>query len=463
MKAALLATALTIVAVCASSAAAVCGDANGDDVVTVTDGVQALRAAAELDNTCDDSCDVDASGGVTVTDGVNILREAAGLPSAQACPGFEDRVSGLVNRTRGIFGPISKVAAVGATSAGTPSPCDNPEGGFEQTSSGFLFNNCVFGEVSLTGELRAPGDGTLEFVNLQLATAGDVTTLNGTLTIGTSGAVSTFSGSLDGSSSVLGAFVVTFDDLAIDALGTPITGLMSFDVSDAAIPTVVEVRVTVTGTTQDQVLLRFDDQTTANYFYNTTTTGLTLVQPSPTPTNASTHPNGHERVARTATPTNALTLTPTPTATPTTTRTPTPTPTLTAVPLGSCGNPIILPPGETGCSEIAGTTVDGLNNNGGTCGGASAREKVFLWTPNFTGSTIVGLCSSGTNFDTVLYMRQGSCNGPEVAGGCNDDACSGGRSSISPTVQAGTTYFIFVDGSSVGQGDFKVYTGVCIG
>jgi hypothetical protein len=57
-----------------------CADADGDGVTTVTDGVQALRAAAGLESTCTPfRCDVDGSGEVTVTDGVGVLARAADL------------------------------------------------------------------------------------------------------------------------------------------------------------------------------------------------------------------------------------------------------------------------------------------------------------------------------------------------------------------------------------------------
>jgi hypothetical protein len=65
----------------------VCGDADGNGSVTVTDGVQVLRAAAELSSSCTlAACDVDGDGGIGVTDGVNVLRKAAGLAAADACP-----------------------------------------------------------------------------------------------------------------------------------------------------------------------------------------------------------------------------------------------------------------------------------------------------------------------------------------------------------------------------------------
>ncbi|MCC6767121.1 MAG: S8 family serine peptidase [Deltaproteobacteria bacterium] len=68
------------------SAAALCGDADGDDAVSVSDGVRLLRAAAGLEG-CAAACDLDADGEVTVTDAVLVLRRAAELPIGAACGG----------------------------------------------------------------------------------------------------------------------------------------------------------------------------------------------------------------------------------------------------------------------------------------------------------------------------------------------------------------------------------------
>lgn len=65
-----------------------CGDADGSGAVTVTDGVQTLRAAAGLSSPCTPArCDLDGGGSVSVSDGVNVLRAAAGLTVNLACPG----------------------------------------------------------------------------------------------------------------------------------------------------------------------------------------------------------------------------------------------------------------------------------------------------------------------------------------------------------------------------------------
>lgn len=65
-----------------------CGDADGNGSVTVSDGVNVLRAAADLSSPCASAavCDVDGSGQTTVSDGVNVLRAAADLPASLTCP-----------------------------------------------------------------------------------------------------------------------------------------------------------------------------------------------------------------------------------------------------------------------------------------------------------------------------------------------------------------------------------------
>src|SRR5439155_921182 len=89
-------------------------------------------------------------------------------------------------------------------------------------------------------------------------------------------------------------------------------------------------------------------------------------------------------------------------------------------------------------------------------------EQVFQWTPAASGTATIQTCGAGTTFDTVLYMRSGTCaSGPEVAAGCNDDACLNATglnraSRLTPTVAAGQTYFIVVDGYGGAQGTFSL-------
>lgn len=61
VHAAVVLAALLLSAGAPVGARAECGDADGDGSVTVTDGVQALRAAAGLSSTCGSGCDVDVA------------------------------------------------------------------------------------------------------------------------------------------------------------------------------------------------------------------------------------------------------------------------------------------------------------------------------------------------------------------------------------------------------------------
>src|SRR5262245_13411991 len=96
--------ALLMVGTCAAllltataSRAQVCGDADGNGNVSVTDGVQALRAAAALSTTCTAGvCDIDGNGSISVTDAVNIIRKAAGLQVVEACQLVNQQVEELV-------------------------------------------------------------------------------------------------------------------------------------------------------------------------------------------------------------------------------------------------------------------------------------------------------------------------------------------------------------------------------
>lgn len=88
MRCSLMTVTLVLMAATSAFAQERCGDADGNGSVSVTDGVQTLRAAASLPSSCTPArCDVNDDGAVSVTDGVNVLREAAGLAPALTCPG----------------------------------------------------------------------------------------------------------------------------------------------------------------------------------------------------------------------------------------------------------------------------------------------------------------------------------------------------------------------------------------
>src|SRR5438552_12390134 len=115
----------------------------------------------------------------------------------------------------------------------------------------------------------------------------------------------------------------------------------------------------------------------------------------------------------------------------TSTTTTTTTTSTTIASSGSCGSPTVIPSqGGTFTGATSGTST-----LAGGCGVTSGSpEKVFQWTPTVSGTATVQTCGSGTTFDTVLYMRSGTCGGgAEVA--CNDDPCanSTGAGVASPT------------------------------
>src|SRR6266516_14259 len=126
---------------------------------------------------------------------------------------------------------------------------------------------------------------------------------------------------------------------------------------------------------------------------------------------------------------------------------------------GDCSSPTVVPAqGGT----FSGTT-SGASALAGSCGNSGGSpEQVFRWTPTVSGTATIQTCGAGTTFDTVLYLRSGVCaSGPEVAAGCNDDACANASglnraSRITPTVTAGQTYFIVVDGYGGAQGTFSL-------
>ncbi len=100
----------------------------------------------------------------------------------------------------------------------------------------------------------------------------------------------------------------------------------------------------------------------------------------------------------------------------------------------------------TASGSYTGDTTGNVGETTGTCGGA-AGEAVFRLA--LTAPSEVSLDTIGSNFDTTLYVRVGSCTaGREL--GCDDD--SGGVDHASKlafdTLPTGN-YFVYVDGFAV--------------
>lgn len=91
----------------------------------------------------------------------------------------------------------------------------------------------------------------------------------------------------------------------------------------------------------------------------------------------------------------------------------------------------------------------GASEYAGSCGGDSAPERAFAWTAPQAGTYTIH--TTGSDFDTVLYVRDGSCVGPELD--CDDDGGPSTQSSMSLTLQAGQEIVIFTDGYSSNAGN----------
>jgi len=63
-----------------------CGDANGDEAITASDALTALRTAVGTSTCAPTACDVDSNGSITAADALRILRRAVGGDVTLTCP-----------------------------------------------------------------------------------------------------------------------------------------------------------------------------------------------------------------------------------------------------------------------------------------------------------------------------------------------------------------------------------------
>lgn len=266
--------------VCAAGAAAeVCGDADGSGTVTVTDGVQTLRAAASLSSTCNPArCDVDGSGTITVSDGVNVLRKAAHLPITEACPGtsLDAQVQGLLQGSLPLFGALVKGFGGGAAArAAETLECENPGGTFTVEDSGRIsFHHCVMGGGLEYDGFSMPTANGLDFdLTFTEVATGEYTSMSGSFTETAHENGSVLNGHFDFSSSASGRFRIIFDALVVsdDPNATFISGSLEFQVEDPAWSGVTSIRLSFDGSEWAMVdVLLGDDQFVA-FRYNLVT------------------------------------------------------------------------------------------------------------------------------------------------------------------------------------------------
>lgn len=138
----------------------------------------------------------------------------------------------------------------------------------------------------------------------------------------------------------------------------------------------------------------------------------------------------------------------------------------------------VAPPGDN-CSNafvipnlpftVSGTTVGYTNDYDFACpyAGSTAPDAVYAYTPIETEMVSLSLCGGTTNFDTKLYIYQGSCVNPPIA--CNDDSCTAPNFPANPYVSrlecvpltGGNTYYVVVDGYGALSGNYTLDMSVC--
>ena len=110
-----------------------------------------------------------------------------------------------------------------------------------------------------------------------------------------------------------------------------------------------------------------------------------------------------------------------------------------------------------------GTNANLSNNTSGRCGTNNGNEAVYAFMAPANGTYCVN--TEGSAYDTYLYVRT-TCASPTTEVACNDDInynAGNTRSEDDFTATAGDVYYIFVDGYSMGGGEYTltVSAGAC--
>ncbi len=273
-------TLAALLALSGSASAQVCGDADNNGQVSVTDGVQALRAAAGLPSSCTlGTCDVDGSSSITVTDGVNILRKAAALPITENCPGggTDAQIESLLQSSLPLFGEMTKIGVgIGQSArAALEQQCDGGGSLFIDDQTGDIeFFDCTLGTLNYDGFFSF-GANSFEFdITFTDLTTGATESLSGSLTQRQVGANFTISGFFDLTSD-LGSFSVEFEELVTDQNGNFIGGSLAFSIEDAELPEVETIRMTFSPSNVAVVDVFLSDGSSLRFNFNLVTGELT--------------------------------------------------------------------------------------------------------------------------------------------------------------------------------------------
>lgn len=109
-------------------------------------------------------------------------------------------------------------------------------------------------------------------------------------------------------------------------------------------------------------------------------------------------------------------------------------------------------PGPTGNPAVVGTTSFASADDRGPCAPSAGPDLRYLWTPDE--SRTYRISTTGSSFDTVLYVLEG-CAGGVLE--CNDDG-SNRHSRVTVDARAYQDYVIVVDGyRRTDNGPFQLF------
>ncbi|MEX1368806.1 MAG: hypothetical protein AB1Z98_37105 [Nannocystaceae bacterium] len=104
-------------------------------------------------------------------------------------------------------------------------------------------------------------------------------------------------------------------------------------------------------------------------------------------------------------------------------------------------------------ASLEADTTEQIDELQGTCGGGSAPEIAYTFTAPRSGTYTFD--TGGSAIDTVLYLLEGVCEGPQLS--CDDDGLAGSNASLtSVTLRAGQTITVVVDAFGIGGGPVRV-------
>ncbi|MFH2009211.1 MAG: hypothetical protein ABI333_21660 [bacterium] len=99
----------------------------------------------------------------------------------------------------------------------------------------------------------------------------------------------------------------------------------------------------------------------------------------------------------------------------------------------------------------------------GRCGAVDDNdnpEVLYTFTAPRSGTLVATTALPGTNFDTLLYVREGALDGPTYCDSPEVELACGGDAALRFEVQAGRAYSLFVDGVGAGgEGQASVHLG----